>query len=399
MDRQVLSLLKPILDGQLHWSNEQFGEINGAFQAAYAAGLLGFGCLIDRIGTKKGYAISIAAWSLAAVGHCLVTSIQGFTLARVCLGLGEGGNFPSAIKTVADWFPSRERALATSIFNAGANVGAIAAPLTVPWIAYTWGWQSAFVIIGLAGFFWLFFWLPLYDRPERHPKVNAAERAFIQGNSDKHPAEKIPWLHLLGYRQTWSFIVAKFLTDPVWWFLLIWLPDYFSKTRGLELKTSWAHLASIYAIVTVLSIIGGWFTGHLIQLGWSTTRARKTGLFVFALCVMPVVFATHASDWGAVLLIGLAGAAHQAWSANLYTTVSDMFPKADIASVTGIGGMAGSVGSILCPIYTGKLLDRFEAAGHATTGYAILFGISGCTYLLAFGFQHLLAPRFSPIRA
>ncbi len=398
MDRQILSLIKPILDDQLHWSNAQFGYVNSAFQGAYAAGLLCFGWFIDRYGTKLGYAVSIAAWSVAAMGHALVFSIGGFLVARVALGLGEGGNFPSAIKAVALWFPRRERALATSIFNSGANVGAIVAPAVVPWIALTWGWHYAFIAAGVAGLVWLFFWIPFYNVPEKIARLDPAELALIRSDRDGSPAEKIPWLRLLAYRQTWSFIVAKFLTDPVWWFFLIWLPDYFKKTRGLDIKNSWVHLVSIYSVVTVLSIFGGWVTGHLAKSGWTVTRARQTGMFIFALCTLPILVVTQVGDWTAVLLIGLAGAAHQAWSANLYTTVSDMFPKNAIASVIGIGGMAGSVGGMLFPIYSGKLLDRFTAAGNVTAGYAVLFGICACAYLVTFVLHHLLAPKFEQMK-
>ena len=332
------------------------------------------------------------------MGHALVFSIGGFLVARVALGLGEGGNFPSAIKAVALWFPRRERALATSIFNSGANVGAIVAPAVVPWIALTWGWHAAFIAAGVAGLVWLFFWIPFYNVPEKLARLDPAELALIRSDRDESPDESIPWLRLLAYRQTWSFIVAKFLTDPVWWFFLIWLPDYFKKTRGLDIKNSWVLLVSIYSVVTVLSIFGGWVTGHLAKSGWTVTRARKTGMFVFALCTLPILAVTQVGDWTAVLLIGLAGAAHQAWSANLYTTVSDMFPKNAIASVIGIGGMAGSVGGMLFPIYSGKLLDRFTAAGDVTAGYAVLFGICACAYLVTFVLHHLLAPRFEPIK-
>ncbi|MDB6169583.1 MAG: transporter [Verrucomicrobia bacterium] len=397
IDRQILSLIKPILDQELGWTNEKFGYVNSAFQGAYAIGLLAFGSFIDRFGTKIGYAVSIAAWSVAAMGHALVATIGGFFTARVALGLGEGGNFPSAIKAVALWFPRRERALATSVFNSGANVGAIVAPALVPWIALTWGWRYAFVAAGVAGFAWLAFWLPFYDVPEKSRGVSLAELALIRSDREEASA-RIPWRRLLAYRQTWAFIVAKFMTDPVWWFFLIWLPDYFKKTRGLDLKNSWVHLVTIYSIVTVLSILGGWVTGHLAKSGWSVTRARKTGMFVFALCTLPFLMVARVGDWTAVMLIGLGGAAHQAWSANLYTTVSDMFPKNAIASVIGIGGMAGSIGGMLFPIYSGKLLDRFTASGNVTAGYTILFTLCACAYLATFAIHHLLAPRFEPIK-
>jgi ACS family hexuronate transporter-like MFS transporter len=335
------------------------------------------------------------------MSHALVGSVGGFINARVALGLGEGGNFPSAIKAVALWFPKRERALATSIFNSGTNVGAIIAPAVVPWIALTWGWHWAFVVAGIAGFAWLLFWIPFYDTPDNVKHLSVAERELIHSDRDEaaaDAAEKPSWFSLLKYRQTWSFVVAKFLTDPVWWFFLIWLPDYFKKTRGLDIKKSWVHLVTIYTIITVLSIAGGWVTGYLSKSGWSVTRARKTGMFLFACLVLPIFAVTKLGDWPAVLIIGLAGAAHQAWSANLYTTVSDMFPKPAIASLIGLGGMAGALGGMMFPIYCGKLLDKFTAAGNVTGGYAVLFSICAFAYLVTFAIHHLLAPKFEPIQ-
>ena len=399
IDRQILSLLKEILDKQIGWTNEQFGWVNSAFQLSYGIGLLGFGWFVDRFGTKIGYAVSIVAWSIAAAAHALVGSFSGFITARSALGLGEAGNFPSAIKAVALWFPKRERAFATSIFNAGTNAGALVAPAIIPWMAFTYGWQSCFIAAGAAGLLWLFLWIPFYEVPDKCKRVGAAELVLIRSDrEDEQSREKIPWLSLLGYRQTWSFIIAKFLTDPVWWFFLIWLPDFFKKTRGLEIKKSWIHIVTIYGIVTVLSIFGGWITGYLTKRGWTVTRARKTGMFIFALCALPIFRVTKVGDWTAVLLIGLAGSAHQAWSANLYTTVSDMFPKKAVASVIGIGGMAGSAGGILFPALTGRLLDHFQKQENVTAGYAILFGICACMYLVAFTLNHLCAPRFEPFR-
>jgi MFS transporter, ACS family, hexuronate transporter len=401
IDRQILALLKPILDDELHWTNEQYGNINAAFAAAYAVGLLLFGKFIDRVGTKIGYAVSIAAWSLAAISHSFVGSISGFMRARVALGLSEGGNFPSAIKAVALWFPRKERAFATALFNSGANVGAIVAPAIIPWIATTWGWRSAFVIAGVAGFMWLVLWLPFYNVPERVSRLHADELDYIRADREEQQQTSerpLGWFEILRYRQAYSFIIAKFLTDPVWWFFLIWLPDFFKKTRGLDIKKSWLHLVSIYAIVTVLSIVGGWLAGHLVRRGWSSNRARKVAMLIFAIAVLPVFLVTQVGDWGAVVLIGIAGAAHQAWSANLFTTVSDMFPKRAVGSVVGLGGMAGSLGGILFPIISGKLLDRFQASGNVTAGYAILFIVCGSAYLLAFGIGHLLAPRFEQVK-
>jgi MFS transporter, ACS family, hexuronate transporter len=399
VDRQILSLVKPILDVELGWTNEEFGIVNAVFQGTYGFGLLFFGWFVDKYGSKVGYAVSIIAWSLAAMGHAAVSTVTGFMIARASLGISEGGNFPSAIKATAQWFPKRERAYATSIFNAGTNVGAILAPALVPWIAYSYGWQMAFVFAGIAGLLWLLLWIPLYDRPDKSKRLGTAEKELIESDrEEQNETQKVPWGRLLRYRQTWSFIVAKFMTDPVWWFFLIWLPDYFKKTRNLDIKESWIHLVTIYVIVTILSIFGGWVIGYLNKRGWTITRARKTGMFVFALCVIPIFLVAELGEWGAVLLIGLAGAAHQAWSANLYTTVSDMFPKNAVASVIGIGGMAGATGGMLFPIFSGRLLDTFTASGNVTAGYTILFTICAFAYVLTFLLHHLLAPKFESFR-
>ncbi len=398
IDRQILALIKEFLDKEIGWTNAEFGVVNAAFQCTYGVGLLGFGWFIDRFGTKVGYAVSIAAWSVAAMSHALVGSFQGFLAARGFLGLGEGGNFPSAIKAVALWFPKRERAFATSIFNAGTNAGALLAPAVIPWLAYRFGWRSAFVAAGILGILWLLLWLPFYDAPEKIRRLSPAELALIRSDRDEaETGQKASWLSLLGYRQTWSFVIAKFLTDPVWWFFLIWLPDFFKKTYGLDIKKSWIHLVTIYAIITVLSIFGGWITGYLTKRGWTVTRARKTGMLLFGLCVIPVYFATQFSVWPAVFLIALAGSAHQAWSANLFTTVSDIFPKRAVASIVGLGGMAGATGGMLFPYYCGKVLDHFKAAGNETGAYAQLLHILPFAYLLAFVINHLCAPRFEPI--
>lgn len=401
IDRQILSLIKPILDEQLKWTNTEFGYVNSAFQAAYGIGLLAFGWFVDKYGTKIGYTVSIIAWSISAIAHAAVGSVSGFINARIALGLGEGGNFPSAIKATALWFPKKERALATSIFNSGTNVGAIIAPALVPAIALNWGWQWAFVIAGIAGFLWLLLWIPLYNVPEKIKSLSTSEREHILSDREDAAANAAPkptWGSLLKYRQTWSFIFAKFMTDPIWWFFLIWLPDYFKKTRHLDIKNSWVHLVTIYTIITVLSIIGGWITGHLTKTGWSVTRARKTGMFIFACLVLPIFVVTKVGDWPAVFLIGLAGAAHQAWSANLFTTVSDMFPKHAIASVVGLGGLAGAAGGMMFPIYCGKLLDKFTTDGNVTGGYAILFSICAFAYLVTFAVHHFLAPKFETFK-
>lgn len=392
IDRQILSLLKPILDSQLHWTSTQFGLINSAFQASYGVSLIVFGWLIDRYGTKKGYALSIGAWSLAAIAHALVHSIGGFFGARIALGLGEGGNFPAAIKATAQWFPKKERALATSLFNSGANVGAIVAPAIVPAIAFSMGWHWTFVFAGIAGLIWLALWIPLFDYPERSRRVSPAELALIESDSDDvSGGAPVSWGEILQYREAWSFVVAKFLTDPVWWFFLIWLPDFFKTTRHLDIKNSWPLLVAIYAIITVLSIAGGWVTGYLLGRGWNITRARKTGMLLFACCAVPIALATQVGDWTAVFLIGLAGAAHQAWSATLFTTVSDMFPKRVVAKLIGAGSCAGSLGGMAFPIMTGIVLDHFA------NGYTIIFVCCSMAYVVAFGLNHLLAPRFEQL--
>jgi MFS transporter, ACS family, hexuronate transporter len=395
IDRQVLALIKGTLDTELGWTNAQYGQANAAFQFAYAISLLLFGKFVDRYGVKIGYAVSIAFWSLGAAAHAFVGSAVGFRNARIALGLGEGGNFPSSIKAVAHWFPKRERAFATALFNSGANVGAIVAPAIVPPIAAAWGWRAAFIIMGVVGFAWLLLWLPFYDDPEKSKRLSRSELDYIRAGivPETGAEQPIGWFRLLGYREAWSFIVAKLLTDPVWWFFLTWLPDYFKKQWGLDIKKSWVHLVTIYAIITVLSIAGGWVTGYLARRGWSVNRARKTAMFVFACCVLPIFFATRVDPWAAVVLIGIAGAAHQAWSANLFTTTSDMFPKRAVASLVGVGGMAGSFGGIAFPLLAGSLLDRM-----GTSGYTILFAICGSAYLVAFVLNHLLAPKFEPIK-
>jgi MFS transporter, ACS family, hexuronate transporter len=283
------------------------------------------------------------------------------------------------------------------LFNSGANVGAIIAPALIPPIALAWGWRSAFVAAGVVGLLWLALWIPLYEIPERSRRLHAEELAHIESDREIETTTKMSWGSLLRYRQTWAFVTAKFLTDPVWWFFLIWLPDFFKKTRGLDIKHSWVHLVTIYSIVTVLSIMGGWLPGYLVRRGYTQSKARKIAMFVFGSLVLPILAVTQVGDWSAVLLIGLAGAAHQAWSANLFTSVSDVFPKRAVASIVGIGGMAGSLGGILFPLYSGKLLDRFQASGNVTAGYAVLFGICGSAYLVAFAINHALAPRFEPL--
>jgi MFS transporter, ACS family, hexuronate transporter len=397
VDRQILSLVKEQLDLELGWSATEFGLVNSAFQGAYGLSLIAFGSFVDRFGIRLGYSISISLWSLFAALHAMVGSVGGFIAMRVGLGLGEGGNFPTAIKTVAYWFPIRERALATSLFNSGSNIGAVIAPALIPPVAAAFGWRAAFVCAGIAGLIWLCFWLPLFRLPQHSQRLSEAERAYIVDDAltaNTEPA--ISWKQLLRARPTWAFIVAKALTDPVWWFFLIWLPDFFKKVYGLDIKGSWDKLAAIYAIVTVLSIGGGWLSGFLLRRNWSVTRARKAAMLLFAACVLPVYFATRVDIWVAVGLIALAGAAHQAWSATLYTTVSDVFPRSAVARVTGIGGGAGALTGMLFPIYCGWQLDAFKSMGNEAGAYAQLLQLCAFAYVVTFLLHHLLAPRLGP---
>jgi ACS family hexuronate transporter-like MFS transporter len=386
IDRQVLGILAPDLQRSIGWNEAEYGFIVTAFQLAYALGLVVSGGLMDRFGTRRGFSTAITAWSVAAMGHALARSATGFGTARFALGLGEAGNFPAAIKTVAEWFPKKERALATGLFNSGSNVGAIVAPLTVPWIAINYGWQWAFIATGALGFIWLAVWLTLYRHPEEHPHVSKAELAYIQSDPPE-PITKIPWLRLLPHRQTWVFALGKFLTDPIWWFYLYWLPKFLNKSYGLTLDKIGLPLVVIYVAADVGSIGGGWLSSTLIKRGWSVNAGRKTAMLICALCVTPIVFASQATTlWLAVGLISLATAAHQGWSANIFTTASDMFPRRAVGSVVGIGGMAGSVGGMLVASGTGLLLEW-------TGSYVPLFIITGSVYLIALLIIHLLVPH------
>lgn len=402
LDRQVIGLLKPTLEKAFTWSETDYGNIVMAFSAAYAVGLLFFGRVIDRIGTKAGYIISIIAWSFAAIGHAFARSTFGFGIARAALGLGEAGNFPAAIKAIAEWFPKKERALATGIFNSGANIGAVVAPIMVPWILGIWGWQEAFIITGGIGFIWLIFWWIFYEIPTRQHRLGKAEFDYIHSDVSETPeADERPvqWTQLFRVRQTWAFFFGKLLTDPIWWFFLFWLPSYFSSTFQIDLKKPSLELAIVYTATTIGSIGGGYLSGYFIRLGWPVFRARKLAMLIFALCVVPIVLAQFATNvWAAVALISLAAAAHQAWSANIFTTASDMFPKKAVSSIVGIGGMAGAVGGILFPMVVGRLLDFYKAAGNISAGYNLLFIICGCAYLLAWGIMHLFTPRMEQVK-
>jgi ACS family hexuronate transporter-like MFS transporter len=386
IDRQVLGILAPVLQKDIGWNEIQYGYIISAFTTAYAIGLLAFGMFIDKVGTKIGYSVSLVIWSIAAVAHALAKSAFDFGAARFSLGLGESGNFPAAIKATAEWFPKKERAFATGLFNSGANIGAVVAPLVVPWITLTWGWQEAFIFTGLLGFIWLVGWVWLYEIPEKQKRVSKAEIEYIQSDLPETPAEKTPWLSLLKYRQTWAFVVGKFLTDPIWWFYLYWLPKFLNERYGLDLAHIGLPLIVIYTMTSIGSIAGGWFSGAFIQRGWSIDKGRKVVMLISALLVVPIVFASAVPEWWAVLLIGLAAASHQSWSANLFTTVSDMFPKKAVGSVVGIGGFAGAIGGSLIATVAGFLLQF-------TGSYLILFIISGAAYLVALLFFHLLVPK------
>jgi MFS transporter, ACS family, hexuronate transporter len=405
LDRQVISLLKDdYLEKEFGWTEIDYSNIVIAFQLAYAIGMLIAGWFVDRIGTKMGYSISLFVWSIAAMIHALAKSTLGFMGARALLGISEAGNFPAAIKTVAEWFPKKERALATGIFNSGTNIGAVFAPLTVPLIAVSYGWQMAFILTGVIGFVWLFFWFRYYEIPSRQKRLSAGELNFIQ--SDERPdetgkqTEKVGWLQLLGFRQTWAFFVGKFLTDPVWWFYLFWLPTFLNKQYGMSKTELALPVAIVYIIAAFGSIFGGWLSGFFIMKGWTAFKARKTSMFLFALFALPVILALrlgNISYWFPIVIIGIAAAAHQAWSANIYTTVSDIFPKKAVASVTGIGGMAGAVGGILIAYLAGKLLDHFKRLGHIETGYYVMFIVCGCAYLIAWLSMHILTPRNSRV--
>ena len=390
IDRQVLGILAPDLQGIIGWNEKEYGFIVTAFQAAYAASLLLTGWLIDRIGTRTGYSLSIIFWSIAAMGHALARSALGFGVWRGLLGFGEGGNFPTATKTVAEWFPKKERAFATGLFNSGTNVGAIVAPLIVPWIAINWGWQWAFILTGALGFLWLLLWLPLYRRPEDHPRLSKQELAYIRSDPPE-PSVRIPWVRLFPHRQTWAFVLGKFMTDPIWWFYLFWLPKFLHTNYGLTLDRMGPPLVVIYLVSDAGSIAGGWLSSFLIRRGWSINAARKTTMLICALCVVPIMFAWKATDmWVAVGFIGLATAAHQAWSANIFTIASDMFPRQAVGSIVGLGGMGGAIGGMYMATAAGFLL-------HLTGSYHVLFIVAGSAYLAALLVVHSLAPRLKPV--
>jgi MFS transporter, ACS family, hexuronate transporter len=391
MDRQVLGVLAPDLQRSIGWNEAQYGYIVTAFQTAYAAAYLFAGRLMDRFGVRRGYGIAIVVWSLAAMAHSLAISAFTFGLARFALGLGEAGNFPAAIKTVADWFPKRERAFATGLFNSGTNIGAVVTPLVVPWIAVHFGWRWAFILTGLLGFIWLVLWLSIYRRPEEHPRLSAAELAHIR--SDPPETEvRLHWARLLPHRETWAYALAKFLVDPVWWFFLFWIPKFLHQSYGLRLEQLGLPLIVVYLAADVGSVAGGWLPSFLIRRGFSINAARKTAMLVCALAVVPIVFASGAAHlWLGVLLLAFATAGHQGFSANLYTIVSDVFPRHAVGSVVGIGGTVGAVGGMLIATGAGLVLQF-------TGSYLPLFLIAGSAYLVALAIIQVLTPKLAPAR-
>jgi MFS transporter, ACS family, hexuronate transporter len=403
LDRQVIGILKPLLERDLNIGEIDYGNIVTIFQLFYGFSMLLAGRLIDKFGTKIGYGISVLLWSFAAMGHSLAKGVIGFGFWRGLLGISESGNFPAAIKTIAEWFPKKERALATGIFNSGTNVGAIVAPIAVPAIVITWGWQAAFIITGAIGFIWIILWFIFYEIPEKKRKLSSSELELIKSDLDeKNESEKpIPWIQLLRYRQTWIFFIGKALTDPIWWFYLFWIPGWLSTVRsaGLDIKSFGLPLVVIYSSTTVGSIGGGWLSSYMIRKGMSPFNARKYTMLIFALLVCPVFFAQSngVSTWGAIALISLAASSHQAWSANIFTTVSDAFPKRAVSSVTGIGGMAGAVGGAFISVFAGHILNFFKKAGHVETGYTVMFTIASCAYILAWIIMNVFAPKVKKV--
>jgi ACS family hexuronate transporter-like MFS transporter len=390
MDRQVIGVLKTTLQHDLGWSEIDYGNLVFAFQAAYALGMMLVGRFIDRVGTRLGYALAMAFWSLASIAHGMASSFTSFLAARFVLGFGESAVFPASLKAVAEWFPKKERALATGIFNAGSNLGAIATPLIVPWIAVHWGWRAAFFLLGSVGFVWLALWLWVYRRPQQHSSCSPAELEYICSDPVA-PQTKIGWFKLLAHRQTWAFVLAKFITDPVWWFYLFWIPDFLQREHGLALLQIGMPIVVIYLMADAGSVAGGWLSSSLIRHGRTVNASRKFAMLICAISVVPVVFAPKlASLWGAVLVIGLAAAAHQGFSCNLLTLSSDMFPGTVVASVVGIGGMAGAIGGMLIAKIVSFFLQR-------THSYAVPFFLAGSAYLIALAIIHGLVPKLKPV--
>lgn len=393
IDRQVLGTLAPELQSTIGWTESEYSNIVISFQLAYALMFLVWGGVLDKIGVKLGFAIALIMWSFAGMGHAFAATAFGFGVARFFLGIGEAANFPASVKTVAEWFPKKERALATGIFNAGTNVGAIIAPATALVLSAYFGWQSAFIFTGAVGFLWLIFWWALYKRPEDHPRLSAEELHLIRDGEAIETAAKVPWLSLLGFRQTWAFAVGKMMTDPVWWFYLFWLPKFLNKNFGIKGTALIPYLTVVYLIADVGSVGGGYLSSALIKRGWTVNKSRKTAMLLFAV-MMPLVTIAHftSSVWTAVIMVGIAAGAHQGWSANLFTLTADLFPRKAVGSVVGIGSCAGALGGIMLPLYIGKVLD-------ANPNYYLpMFIIAGVTYVLAWVAIHFLVPKMEPAK-
>ena len=391
VDRQVIGLLKPTLQSEFGWSEIDYSNIVFSFQLAYAIGLLIVGRVMDWLGTRTGFSLAVFVWSVAAMCHAIPRTVLGFATARFSLGLGESGSFPASIKTIAEWFPKKERALATGIFNAGTNVGAVVTPLVIPWLMYRFGWQGAFIATGAIGFIWLFLWLLLYQHPDRHKRVSAAELAYIRSDP-ADPPSRMEWRQLLRYRQLWAFMACKFLTDPIWWLYLYWIPDFLNRNYHVNLMGMMLPLLIIYGMADIGSIGGGWLSSSLIRRGRTVNGSRKFAMLICALAVVPIVVVSRTPNmYMAAVLVGIAAAAHQGWMANVFTTASDMFPRRAVGTVVGIGGMAGAVGGMLIAKIVGYVLDW-------TGSYFLVFIIAGSAYLVALLIFHLLAPRMEPAR-
>jgi len=391
IDRQVIGILGPSLQKDLGWDEQTFANVVSWLTIGYALGFLVAGRIMDRVGTRKGFAGAIVLWSFSAMAHALARGAASFSAARFALGVGESGNFPAAIKTVAEWFPTRERAFATGIFNAGSNVGAILTPIMVPWIALTWGWRAAFIVTGALGFLWLVAWLLIYQPPEEHPRVGAAELAHIRSDPSE-PSFAVSWVQLLKYRQTWAFAIGKFMTDPIWWFYLYWLPKFLDARYGIKLAQVTAPLVAIYLLADVGSVYGGWLSGAFIRRGRSVNAGRKLAMLIAAVIIIPTMFAPAATNmWVAVTIVGVAAAAHQWWSANIFTLTSDMFPRFAVGSVVGIGGFFGAAGGVLFQRATGWVLQ------HNGSNYTPVFLACGFAYVTALLIIHLLVPRLERV--
>jgi len=429
LDRQVLSLLHTRLEEEFNWTNSDYANITAAFQFVYAISMLFAGRIIDKLGTKWGYAIAIIVWSLGAILHAeaifvgealvhifalvgiggLSVSVVGFIVSRAVLAVGEAGNFPAAIKATAEYFPKKERSLATGIFNSGANIGAVLAPLTVPWIAEVWGWEMAFILVGAVGFIWLIFWLIFYDKIEDQKRISQAEKDYILQDAEEEkevPVEdeigpKVSWLKLFTYPQTWAFTIGKLLTDGVWWFFLFWLPSYLKAQYGMGNTEIMWPLAILYSMTMIGSVFGGWFPAYFLEKGYNAYEGRMRAMFVIALFPLIVLLAQplgHYSFWVPVIFIGIGTSAHQAWSANIFTTVSDMFPKSAIGSVVGIGGMAGGIGGVIVSKVGGALFDHYKAIGSIQTGYTIMFSFCALAYIIAWCIMKALVPKMKLIK-